>query len=232
MIPLALLVVALSAAAEQTPHPQPTDHSVAKKGSANSAEQDSTKPQAPITPATPSAEERLADYTRMLTLFTGGLVAATLLLWLTTRGTLQHLRREFQVEYRPWIPPEIELASGWTWTPQGEGRVTLRFTLRNIGRSPATNVDVRTEIFPYGLGFLETPAAVQKKLSQSKRRDALAPGEGMGWTIFPNSAPRYVERIMSIGAVDLEKSRLAWKEAGQCLRRGCGCCRRGRADGP
>jgi len=135
----------------------------------------------------------------------------TATLWWTTRGTLTHLRREFEAEHRPWIPPDIQLASGWTWTPDGEGHVTLRFTLRNTGRSPATNVNVRTEIFPLGWGFPAPPAA-QKQLSQAERRDPIAPGEGMGWTIFPDSAPRYLDISMSIGAAAFEQSRLAWKE--------------------
>jgi len=135
----------------------------------------------------------------------------TFTLWWTTKGTLTHLRREFEAEHRPWIPPDIQLASGWTWTPDGEGHVTLRFTLRNIGRSPATNVNVRTEIFPHGWGFPDPPAA-QKKLSQGERRDPIAPGEGMGWTLFPDSAPRYLEISMSIGAAAFEQSRQAFKE--------------------
>ncbi len=146
----------------------------------------------------------------IVALGTLAIAAFTCTLWWTTRGTLAHLRREFEAEHRPWIPPDIQLASGWTWTADGEGRVTLRFTLRNIGRSPATNVNVRTEIFPSGWGF-PNPAAAQKKLSQSERRDPIAPGEGMGWTIFPNSAPRYLDITMSISAADFEKSRLAWK---------------------
>jgi hypothetical protein len=72
-------------------------------------------------------------------------------------------------------------------------------------------VNIRTEIFPLGWGFPDPPAE-QKKLSQSERRDTIAPGEGMGWTIFPASAPRYLDITMSIGAGDFEKSRLAWKE--------------------
>jgi len=135
----------------------------------------------------------------------------TFTLWRTTKGTLDHLRREFEAEHRPWIPADVQLASGWTWTPEGEGRVTLRFALRNIGRSPATNVDVRTEIFPLGWGFLDPPAA-QKKLSQSERRGPIAPGEGMGRTIFPDSAPPSMDISMAIGAADFEKSRMAWKD--------------------
>src|SRR5437660_10848847 len=53
-----------------------------------------------------SAEERLADYTRMLTLLTGVLAFATLLLWWTTWMTLKHLGRESEAEHRPWIPHE------------------------------------------------------------------------------------------------------------------------------
>lgn len=211
MVRTTLLVLMLLAGADQAPHTRPPHHATAKQGGAESAKQDSTKPPMPIAHATHSADERLADYTRMLTWFTGGLFVATLLLWLTTRGTLQHLRREFEAEHRPWIPPDIQLASGWTWTPDGEGHVTLRFTLRNIGRSPATNVDIRTQIFPHGWGF-PTPQEAQQGLSQSERRGPVAPGEGFGLTLFPGVTPHYRDISMSISAADLEKSRVAFKE--------------------
>ena len=146
----------------------------------------------------------------IVALATLAVAAFTGTLWWTSKSTLSHLRREFEATHRPWIPPDIQLASGWTWTPDGDGQVTLRFTLQNIGSSPATNVDVRTRIFPLGWGFLSPPEA-QKSLSQSERRDPIAPGEGMGWTIFPNSPPRILDITMSISAADLEKSRLAFK---------------------
>ena len=210
MVALALLALTLSAATEQAPHPERTDHSVAKQGSAKSATQDSTKPPAPTTRAPAGAEERLATYTLVLTVFTGGLFVANVLLWLSTQSTLKHLRQEFEAQHRPWIPPDIHLDSAWTWTPEGDGHVTLRFDLRNIGRSPATNVDVHTEMFPRW-GFPE-PAAAQKKLAESKRRDLNAPGEAAGWTIFPGEPAKSLGMSVSISAADLETSRLAFKE--------------------
>src|SRR5215831_19457981 len=48
-----------------------------------------------------SAEDRIADYTRGLTWFTGGLFAATLLLWWVTRDTLKQVKREFHATQRP-----------------------------------------------------------------------------------------------------------------------------------
>lgn len=189
----------------------PTHQQGANQGGAQSAKQDSTKPPAPITRAPPSAEQRLADYTRALTWLTGGLFVATLLLWWTTRGTLQHLRQDFEAQHRPWIPPDIQLASGWTWTPAGDGRITLRFTLRNTGRSPATNVNVRAEIFPSGMGFPD-PSAAQKRLSQSEQGAPIAPGAGMGFTIFPEIARQGIGVTMSLSAADVEKARLWFKE--------------------
>ncbi len=126
----------------------------------------------------------------------------TYTLWWTTRGTLDQLRREFEAEYRPWIPTNIRLASGWTWTPDGEGRVTLQFLLRNTGKSPATYVDVRAEMFPRGWGFPD-PAVAQRRLCETEW------GGGMRWTIFPGDDSRSVEISLPLSAKDLERSRQA-----------------------
>jgi len=214
----ALVMLALLASADQTPATRPARRPVTNQAASQPAKQDTTKGSVPVTRSSCEDEERrLAGYTKALAIFTAGLFGATLvlavatvLLWNTTARTLDQLGREFEAEHRPWIPAQVELASGWTWK-DGDATVALRFGLRNIGRSPATNVDVHTKIFPNGWGF-PSPAEAQKQLSQSVRGDIIKPGEGMGQTIFPGEAIRYRFIVMSIGAADFERSREAFKK--------------------
>ncbi len=213
MAGMPLLALVLLAGAEQAPVPGPAHQPPAQQSSGQNTKTESPKQPLPIVQSheARTAEDRLADYTLVLTWLTAGLFVANALLWWTTRETLSHLRREFEAAHRPWIPASIQLASDWTWTPEGEGRVTLRFALRNIGGSPATNVDVRTEMFPLGWGFPD-PAAAQKKLAKAEQTGPIGPGEGMGMTIFPGDAPRYLDISMPMSAADLERHRQAFKE--------------------
>ncbi len=153
----------------------------------------------------------VAVATIFMALFTGTLWWATIKMQRVSEETLVHLRREFEAEHRPWIPADVQVEGGWRWTREGDGRVALRFMLRNVGRSPATNVEIEPRMFPLGWGFPDPPTA-QKELSLSVRRGPISPGQGMGLTLFPDSPPRPFIYDIAVGAADIKRSQQAFKE--------------------
>jgi hypothetical protein len=110
--------------------------------------------------STDEADARLAFFTWVLALVTGGLVAVTGALFLATYGlyrktseTLEHARTDaaegrkqarelFTAERRPWIQVRRELVSPLQRMGSG-GLVQVRITLENIGLSPAFDVAVQ-----------------------------------------------------------------------------------------
>src|SRR5207244_9521497 len=53
-----------------------------------------------------------------------------------------------QRDQRPWVSVDMSIASPLTYDHNGDARITLRFILKNVGRSPATDVSVDTMIYP------------------------------------------------------------------------------------
>jgi hypothetical protein len=148
------------------------------------------------------------DYAAEITGLATILIAAfTATLWWTTRETLRHLSRQFETEQRPWIPPDVQLASGWRWTPEQNGEVTLRLTFRNTGGTPAMDVGVRTKIFPlpgHPPGFLPDPVTEQRRLYEGEGQNSFSSGSDLrGLTIFPGAEPAVKDLTLTIPAAEI-----------------------------
>ncbi len=104
-------------------------------------------------------------------------------------------------EQRPWVKfAAIELVSGLTYDINGAS-ITIRFTLKNIGRTPAA--DTWVNVFFYSIGpHSKSPREEQLRLiSEAKARPASG---NIGSILFPGD-PLIEEITMTIGKDEIEK---------------------------
>lgn len=104
----------------------------------------------------------------------------------TAANAAEHANRvnydAFIADQRPWVSPDIALASGLVQDANGIS-LTLQFVLKNTGKSPALNVWVSYEIFPsFGEGI--DIIGRQKVISEMERKRPIRDG-GWGLTLFP-----------------------------------------------
>lgn len=84
-------------------------------------------------------------------------------------------------DQRPWITiDDVAFASALTYDAQGDARITVNFTLTNVGRLPAANVVISPEIV---LVFGD-PFPDQKRIADQQRSRSPALGK-LGDTLFP-----------------------------------------------
>lgn len=97
----------------------------------------------------------LSDFGTVITgVATIAVAAFTATLWIATRemqqasaATLDHLRKEFVAEHRPWVTLDCEVAGplkydGNVW------RLPIKYRVQNIGRTPASHVNFFASILP------------------------------------------------------------------------------------
>jgi hypothetical protein len=82
--------------------------------------------------------------TAIMAIFTGRLWFSTEKLWKTTNTSIDLAREEFTASHRPWISVEISVGD-LTYDAQGDVQIKVKFDLKNVGNSPATNVDIDSE---------------------------------------------------------------------------------------
>jgi len=84
------------------------------------------------------------------------------------------------VTNRPWISVDIGVVGDFVFTQQNEVRVAFEFTLKNVGSSPAANVEVDAKL----ISFLGDVRPIQKEIADKNRS---RPGQlgHSGITIFP-----------------------------------------------
>ena len=81
---------------------------------------------------------------------------------------------------RPWVSVDISVASDLAYDEQGDARVVIKFILKNVGKSPATNVQILAEI-PVVFGDAR---ALQKAISDREKLRPAGLGN-LGVTLFP-----------------------------------------------
>lgn len=126
----------------------------------------------------------IAIWTEALTKWTAvlgaaGIFAAIFAWWTLTaiRGQLS----EMEAERRAWISLSMRVDDSVTHDATG-GHLVLVYNVKNIGRSPARNVDFQAQIFPFGtIQDLQMDAETTCKISEEKK--AL---KGAGQLFFPN----------------------------------------------
>ena len=72
-----------------------------------------------------------------------GLLALLMTLWVQNRELSQSFainRSMYVADHRPWIKVDLALASGLERNSAGQLKVAIKFTMENVGKSPAQNV--------------------------------------------------------------------------------------------
>jgi hypothetical protein len=91
--------------------------------------------------------------------------------------------RTLIMSQRPWVIADIEIGSDIVFDDAGEGRVYINFLLKNIGKSPAVNVDVNVRISP----VFGDEIIIQKEIANPSLHRSPAVGN-LGMSIFPGES--------------------------------------------
>lgn len=102
---------------------------------------------------------------------------------------------------RPWISVGISIGSDLTYDTQGDARVVINFVLKNVGNSPAANVQILSEI-PVVFGDARP---FQKAISDREKLRPAGLGN-LGVTLFPGETQTHA-RNLPISRVSIEEFR-------------------------
>ena len=151
------------------------------------------------------SENRLADYTLWLTIFTGVLGAATIglgvfnyMLWRETRSGRILANKIHSDEERPWLAIEI-ISATQEFDRTNNGELTIQWQTLNSGKTPAIEIRTYSELVRIGLrprvdevfsGFVEGNLSVYRRTQRTGPMARIA---------FPNSeAGIFRERVMEL----------------------------------
>jgi hypothetical protein len=178
-------------------------------------------------------DRRLVDLTAELAYFTAGLFAATIALFNATAGLAFFGWRQSKdmkasivvakvaadaakesadvakdtlvATNRPWISVGISIGSDLTYDGQGDARVIINFVLKNVGKSPAANVQIDAEIVPI---FGDTRPFQKAIADRNKIRPA---GLGnLGVTLFPDEIQTHSHNLpISRASIDTHVKKMA-----------------------
>lgn len=110
---------------------------------------------------------------------TGVIGLFTVVLAIVTWRTFGHLKREFEATNRPWLSVEPLAVADLVMTHDPRPTAVFAFTLKNGGKTPATQVVVEYAVAPPNLDHLK-----QQKASAA-RGLATRQGHLVGLTVFP-----------------------------------------------
>jgi hypothetical protein len=105
--------------------------------------------------------------------------------------------------HRPWIMADISVGGPIIYNVNGLN-FTLRFQLKNIGRSPATNVWVKTCVFAPAIGVDSAMISPRARLNQLIAESKAARPTPFGYALFPDEV--IVQDVtMGIGQEELTR---------------------------
>jgi hypothetical protein len=107
---------------------------------------------------------------------------------------------------RPWLHVDVFIDGDMTFDDHGNALLPLVFILKNIGRSPATNVRVNPFI------FLDSPRHPRPIVEYKKFCDIIRGTHDhlMSHTLFPEEQPREISMYTSISSAQFEEHRESW----------------------
>lgn len=111
--------------------------------------------------------------------FTFCLFGSTTLLWYETKKLRDDAYDSFETAQRPWVAVDMAIVSDLTYSASGDANITIKFTTRNVGHSPAIDVAVDAMLFE---GSPDGARDEREKLYASSRR---RPSHFIGYTLFP-----------------------------------------------
>ena len=112
------------------------------------------------------------------------------------------------VDQRPWVSVDMQIVSPLVFSANNEGRISVRFILKNTGRSPATNIEIFPKIYLLGGNpATQEPNPMEEQSSYcGKLRKHIDPNERsmsmFGYTLFPGDTLTSHIYSISISAND------------------------------
>lgn len=179
------------------------------------------------------AQQDMAEYAMLMTIATGVSVlisaAGVALLLVTLRQNRGAIRialtglnrtnravrlaeRQLIADTRPWIKVEAELVGPLAFVLDGanrvQGLIDIRFTLTNIGKTPALNTLVYVKVVT---DSFDARTNLRSQFIETLKQRSI--GAKVGRTIFPNEAT-YEDHSVPIFPDDIESSLAAWDHPG------------------
>jgi hypothetical protein len=133
---------------------------------------------------------------------TNKLIEANITLADTAKKSVEIGEKALVAANRPWIKIDLQVAGPIIYNVNG-ANIKLKYGLRNIGHSPATNVWIDTNIFASAIGIdnvIEPRAELQKIIAMLKTR----PRSPFGLALFPDETVAQ-DITVNIGTDELKR---------------------------
>lgn len=133
---------------------------------------------------------------------TNKIIDANIVLAETAKKSVEIGEKALVAANRPWIKIDLQVAGPIKYDATG-ANITLRYGLRNIGHSPATNVSIELNVFAPAIGIdkiLDSRAELQKIVAALKAR----PPGPFGLALFPDETVAQ-EITVTIGTDELKR---------------------------
>lgn len=150
------------------------------------------------------SEKAIARYNFWLTIFTGVLafvaiiqigflISADLIAGRSANAAKESAdvaRDTLIATNRPWVSVDIGIGSDLVYDTEGNARITINFLLKNVGKSPAANV----QIIPKIAVIFGDSKSIQKEIAAAVRMKP--PGLGnLGVTLFPGDTQLHAQSL-------------------------------------
>ena len=109
-------------------------------------------------------------------------------------GQLNEMRRQTEVSERPWLSVEAKPNSGLTFVNKQQPVVAIKFSIKNVGKSIAKNIQVDVKMFATSP---EVPLSADAETNQEKICNHPQPVTVGMFDMFPDQP---TEQIMSVSA--------------------------------
>lgn len=118
--------------------------------------------------------------------------------WYQFRASRDQLQ-SMKFDQRPWVSLEMEPEGPFVHDESNGLAYTFRYSLNNVGRSPAFNVMFTATMMPLadpketppvsgGFSYPEPLEALRRAIAQTCQENDVARAQGMGEVMFPNAA--------------------------------------------
>jgi hypothetical protein len=116
---------------------------------------------------------------------------------------------------RAWVSVDVRINSDLTFDSQGSARIGFSFTLNNVGRSPATRVQVHSKMFITTPTQGVAPPTDEVEEYTRFRSERIAPEsqqDFLSYVVFPGDHPREISVIQTINHQQIEDAKEAWRQ--------------------
>ncbi len=151
--------------------------------------------------------------TLIVAIFTGVLFLATVALFYSSEKVADAAKQSANVAektlvatQRPWVSVEMKIISPLTYDAEGNAQITIGFMLKNIGNSPAVELDLIAELHP----IFGDAVAKKQKLCDAVRKSHPLDSRVSEWglVLFPQQSMPFGQAL-SVSHKEIEEFNLA-----------------------